>query len=568
VLHYALGPAATKPRRDKSMKRIWIVLFISAFAAGALPRGSIGVRSALVSEAEVAAANPRKPFDPADVFELLYANRPDSAVALLDSFRRSNPKDAYILVLKAKVLRERLNDEDNNKDLIRRSAEPIHAVLDTAIALANEALDRDVVDHKNYYYRGYAWLNKAQLFVLTKSYWNAGRAASHGKGDLERYLEMYPEDSDANGTLGAYLYFADAIPGFVKILSKLFFIPGGDREKGLEMLRYSTTHEGVMSVDWRFVMAAIDLVFEGNFEKGSAEFAVLLNEYPCYTRLAEPLGVVAPLYPGRTRELRDLADGAVATHLSLQGTKPDWNLVKRMKLVEAFTDTYFGRTAEGLAGFDELVQDPPRHPDWVLPIALVNRAYVLQKKGMTEEAAKDLRAVLANDRMATYHPAAKTLLESIGKPMRTIDLADLDFVGEIYAGDVAEASRLLQSWKNARGEDVLTDFYTGDLEALRGDVAAARRAYESALERSVFGGDQLYQTLSAARLAEIHGTDGRYGDAQRYLERARKYTHANYLLDFLLEARQRYYHHIESGKLEAAPSLLSPHPRGDRKGGA
>ncbi len=164
------------------MKRIWIALFISAFAAGALPGGSTGARPAGATQVDIAAASPRKPFDAAEVFELLYANRPDSALALLDSFRRSKPSDAYVLALKARVLRDGLNDEDNNKDLIRRSAEPIHAVLDTAIALADEALDRDVADHKNYFYRGYAWLNKSQLLVLTRSYWSAGRAASRGKG--------------------------------------------------------------------------------------------------------------------------------------------------------------------------------------------------------------------------------------------------------------------------------------------------------------------------------------------------------------------------------------------------
>lgn len=541
---------------------------IAACAAGAPPAGWAGARAAAPSEADIAASAPRKPFDPGDVFELLYTNRPDSAVSLLDSFRRSNPGDAYVLALKARVLRDRLNDEDNNKDLIRRSAEPIHAVLDTAIALAGDALDRGIADDRNYFYRGYAWLNKSQLYVLTRSYWSAGRAASRAKDDLERFLEKHPGDADAAGSLGAYLYFADAIPGFVKILAKLLFIPNGDREKGLEMLRYGAAHDGAMNTDWKFICAAVDLVFEGNFERGAAEFTELLEAYPGYTRLAEPLGVAAPLYPSRTRELRDLAAGAIDRHLAFERARLDWNLVKRMRLVEAFTDAYFGRSEDAVARFDELVENPPPHPDWVLPIALVNRAYLRQKKGMTEEAAKDLRTVLANKSMARHHGPAKSMLESIGEPMARVDFAELDFVGKIYGGDLDEASGLLRSWKGTRGEDAMTDFYTGDLEALAGDPRAAKAAYERALDRAAFGGDQFFQTLSAARLAEIHGGEGRYGDAQDYLQRARKYTHANYLLDFLLEARQRYYHLIESGKLEAKPSLLSPRARRDRKGGA
>jgi tetratricopeptide (TPR) repeat protein len=540
------------------MKRIGIAILAVLLAASSAREGPLRVPDARGSEADLGAGSPRKPFDAGEVLALMFANLPDSAVALLDSYRRANPNDPYVLVLKARVLRDWLNDEDNNKDLIRRSAEPIHAVLDTAIALADRALDRKVADDRNYFYRGYAWLNKSQLLVLTKSYWSAGRAASRAKDDLERYLEKHPGDADASGSLGAYLYFADAIPGFVKILAKLFFIPNGDREKGLEMLRYGAAQESPMSTDWRFISAAVDLVFEGNFERGADEFAELLDEYPYYTRLAEPLGVVAPLYPGRTREFRDLADEAVRTHLFIRSARLDWSLVKRMRLVGAFTDAYYGRPAAGLAAFDELIAEPPPHPDWVLPIALVNRAYVSQKKGMKEEAVRDLGAVLANERMSRYHPAARAILESIGKPMRTVDFADLAFVDEIYAGDLAKASVQLRSWKDAHGEDVMTDFYTGDLQALSGDAEGAREAYQRALDRAAYGGDQFFQTLSAAHLAEILGGQGRYGEAQKLIERARGYTHANYLLDFLLESRQRYYHLIESKKLEAKPSLLSP----------
>lgn len=543
------------------MRRFGAALVIWLVAAGLPGSGSVAFPGPAGWESEMYAAEPKAPFNPRGILNLVYANRPDSALSILDSFRRSNPKDPHVLVLKAKVLRERLNDEDNNKDLIRRSAEPIHAVLDTAIALSNEALGRDLRDHKHYYYRGYAWLSKAQLYVLTKSYWSAGRAASRGKNDLERYLDEYPEDPDAKGTLGAYYYFADAIPGFAKIVAKLLFIPGGDREKGLELLRYSTTHEGVMSADWKFVMAAIDLVFEGNFERGVAEFAELLEAYPNYTRLAEPLAVVAPLYLGRAQELRNIGAAAVDSHLAFQGTSIDWNLVKRMRLIQAFTDSYLIRPAGGVEEYDMLIRDPPRHPDWVLPIALLNRAYLRQKEGHADEAEKVFAAVRSNGSMTTYHRVADTMRESIGKPMKTIDLTELDFTRKIYEGDLADAARSLEAWKTTHGEDFLSDFYTGDIEALRGDLPAARRAYERALARQAYGGDQIYQTLSSARIAEILGSEGRYADAEEYLKRAQEYCHANYLLDFLFEARQRYYQLLESGKLEAKPSLLArPNP--------
>lgn len=498
----------------------------------------------------------KPPFDPRRVLDLLYINRADSALALTQFYQKANARDPYPLLLEAKVLRDRLNDEDNNKDLIRQSTPPIHAVLDRAIALSDEALERDVKDFGQYYYRGYGWLSKAQLYVLTKSYWGAARASSRGKADLERYLDKYPDDADAQGALGAYLYFADAIPGFVKIFAKLLFLPGGDREKGLDMMRYAATHEGVFSADWQFVLAAVDLVFEGHFEKGSDEFVDLLERYPYYTRLAEPIAVVATFYPARTRELFTVVDAAIDRHLALGEQFADWNLVKRLQLIQAFTESYFGRPQEAVARYAALIEAPPRNPDWVLPIALLNRGYLQQKTGNTDEASKAFDTVRTSGQTAFYRRAAEAMRESIDGPVKTIDPADLDFVRRIYEGEFDDASRMLERYKETYGEDALYEFYTGDLEMLTGDFTPARSAYERALSCDARGGEQIYQMYSAVRLAELAGTDGRYSEARALLKRAQGYCHANYLLDFLIESRQRFYQLVDAGKLDAKPSVL------------
>lgn len=558
-------PGAATRRFDPSQlmakKAIGILLVLLAANVPGRDAGGGPVRTGVGDPVPVVT---RTPFEPQRVMDLLYVNRPDSALTLLRAQQAVSPKDPFVLLLKAKVLRERLNDEDNDKNLIRRSTESIHAVIDSAIALSNEALDRDVKDYRQYYYRGYGWLRKAELNVLTRSYWGAGRAASRGKDDLERYLDRYPDDADARGILGAYFYFADAIPGFVKIVAKLLLIPVGDREKGLEMIRYAATHEGLFSTDWQFVLAAIDLVFEGNFEKGTDEFVDLLRKHPYYTRLAEPIAVVAPLYPARTKELRTAAALAVDTHLTLGPSSIDWNLVKRLRLVNAFTDSYFGRPRRAVEEYTALIEDPPRHPDWVLPIALLNRGYLLQKTGNADEARKGFETVRTNARSAYYHRVSEVMLETVGKPLKTFDLADLDFVAAIYDGAYDDAAKRLDRYKTEHGEDALSDFYTGDLAALTGDFAAARRAYERALSRSEAGGDQIYQLYSGARLAELLVAEGRYSEARQCLKRAREYWYANYLLRFLLESRERFYELVERGRIDATPGLFAPPPpRGD-----
>lgn len=531
---------------------IWISLaaFLPA-AVGSEPPGNG------LADNGIPAVQPRAPFDPKVVFDLTYISRPDSALAVLDQHHRNDPNDPFVLLLKAKVLRERLNDEDNDKNLINESTLPIHAVLDTAINICNEALDKDTVDPKYYFYRGYGWLNKAQLYVLTKGYWSAGRAAGRGKGDLERYLERYPDDPDALGMLGTYFYFADAIPNLVKLVAKLLLIPGGDREKGLEMLEYGATHEGLFTTDWRMVLAAVHLVFEGHFERGADEFAGLLEEYPRYTRLVEPLGVVAPMYPRRVREIEEAEIAALESQLAMDGKHIDWNLVKRMWLHQAFTNSYFGDVAGAMEQYQRLIEAPPDHPDWVLPISLLNHGYFEQRTGRIDAARTAYERVLAGDEMKFYHSAAKQMAASLDAAHKSVPLEDMNFVSLIYRGQVAEASAGIEHYKKTHGEDALTDFYSGDLKLFAQDLSGAKNDFERAVERKEEGGDQIYQMFAALRLAELHGQDGDIREAIEILENSKKFCHANYLLDFLIRSRKRFYELVKDGKIDSRPALLS-----------
>jgi tetratricopeptide (TPR) repeat protein len=537
------------------------LIFVAAAVPALILAGHplFGVSNAAADE--FPAVKPRSPFDPRVVFKLSYVSRPDSALTVLDRQRRIDPRDPFVLLLKAKVLRERLNDEDNDKSLIKQSTQPIHAILDTAIALCDDALDRETKDPKYYFYRGYGWLNKAQLHVLTRGYWSAGRAAGKGKGDLERYLERYPDDPDARGMLGAYLYFADAIPSFVKFVAKLLLIPGGDRDKGLEMLEYGATHDGLFSTDWRMVLAAIHLVFEGHFELGSAEFASLLAEYPLYTRLVEPLGVVAPLYPGRIREILNAEETAIGSHLALREEHIDWHLVKRMQLHRAFTESYFGNPVAAMRRYERLIDDPPDHPDWVLPISLLNHGYFNQRAGRADLARAAYQRVRSSKEMKFYHDTASELLASLDDPRTAVPVEHLDFITHIYSRRPRKAREGIRRFIERHGESALTDFYAGDLEVMGGDLAHARRLFESAVDRKESGGDQIYQMFAALRLAELSGQEGRIDDAIDNLDNAVDFCHANYLFNFLVRSRKRFYELLKDGKIDAAPALLDSNPR-------
>jgi tetratricopeptide (TPR) repeat protein len=533
---------------------------IAAIAALALASTGLGTGQAHGATGARSYVEAPKAIDPYRITGLIYSGRADSALAILNSSEYEGTPDPMVYLLRARSLRDQLSDEDDNKKLVAMDAAAVAAQLDTAITLCDEVLKHDATDPIYLYYRGRARLGKAQVNVLTRSYWSAGRNAGKAKSDLEKYLEHVPDSGDAHGDLGAFLYFADTLPGVIKFVSRLLLFPTGDRERGLEMLNFAAATPCVFQVDYQIAVAAIDLLFEGVLERGVTAMRALVDERPQYTRLVEPFGVLAPLDPLRIREYQRLEDFVLATRLDMAGAWMDWGLIRRIQLHRAYADMYFRSPSAALDQFTEFIDDPEERPDWALPLALINRGQLYAKSGRTDEALAAFQAVLATDTMSHFHDLAGQMTKSLGEPWKVVDLKDLDFIAAIYDGDVEVARAGLKEYGRRYGRDVIFYFYLGEIEVFGQDFVAAQRAYETCLSAEVEGGDQSYQMYAALRLAEVSGLQGRYKEAKHYAEKADEYIHVGYLLDFMIESRQRYYELLENGTLGIQPTILLKDP--------
>ncbi|MFQ5510902.1 MAG: tetratricopeptide repeat protein [Candidatus Krumholzibacteriia bacterium] len=499
---------------------------------------------------------PAESINPYQIMDLICDGRSDSAMTILGDEPWATSRDPMVLLLKARVMRDQLPDEDNNKELLRDDVNRIHAVFDRVIELCDEATENGALDPKFRYYRARAHFGKAQLHTLTKGYWSAGRAGGRAKKDFEEYLRHVPDDPDAQGDLGAFLYFADAIPGVVKFFSKLLFFPSGDREKGLRMIEYAATNNGPFHSDYEIARAAIDLLFDGHLEKGITAMSALVDRYPNYTRLAEPYGVLAPLYPLKLREFQRIEDKSLARHLGRRGHDANWNLVKRMHLHRAFSDMFFLSPATAVFSFTTLIDNPVARPDWMLPLALLNRGILYAKSGRTTEAREAFSGVIESEEMKFFHDTAHKLLKGLDEPYEVIELEELEFVGRIYDVRLAEASEGLERYRQNHGEDVIYHFYNGELNLVAQEFEAAARAYMAALDVEAPHIDQSYQMFAALRLAEIHGHEQRFRQAVDYIDEALKYTHAAHLFNFMVNARRRYYTLLDDGTLTDLPTML------------
>jgi tetratricopeptide (TPR) repeat protein len=492
----------------------------------------------------------------AGVLQQLYRGNSSEALAAADGLVKAYPKHPLSYLVRARVKREGLSDQDDDKKLVRKSAAPIYADIERAIGLSSEMIDSSEGAPRSYFYRGWAWMFKAQIDALSGSYWGAGRAAKKGKKDLERYLRLQPDDSDAKGIMGTFLYFADTLPTVIKFIKSLFLIPGGDREKGLEYLEYASTHGGLLTTDHKIILSAIYTIFEGRFEEGVKSFIELLDRYPSYLRLAEPLGLVAAFSPGNIRSFQKLEDRIIAHHMSKPGDQVDVLTLTRLRYHRSYSYILFNRPLKAAAEFEALAASKPERPDWLEPLSLLNLAVIYGNMGDAERAAVKLKAILEDERMKEFHDVAEEMLARMSDSPGTLDKMNPELMEAVYGRDFARARSMLENYRRKCGATIHYYFYSGEASLLEGDLEGAEKSYESALKADPPEFAQIYQMFAAVRLAELKGMHDDYDEAVDFLDKALHYYHKEFLIDMLIKGRKRYYSRLASRKLKVGPSLM------------
>jgi tetratricopeptide (TPR) repeat protein len=505
-------------------------------------------------------ANPSPSIQAKDILDQLYLGKSNRAISLAERYIELYPNDPLPCLMMARALRELLPEQDDNKELIKENASPIHDQLDKAIDLCERGLKTDDANMRLRFYRGWAWMFKAQLHALGGSYWSAGRAAAKGNKDLEKYISNHPDDPDAKGILGTFLYFADTLPSFIKIIKTLFLIPGGDREKGLDYLHYACSREGLLQTDHQIVLGAIYTIFEGRFEEGVNVFTNLLNRYPDYLRLVEPLAIVRTFYPGKIQYLQSIERNAIAR--SRQGADAGIHdeTIQRLRYHRSYANMFFESPSLAIGEFSALIDEAPGRPDWLVPLSLVNLGCLYANAGQTDKAQAAFDQVLQNEEMKRFHDIASDMMKTKDETNESLMAGDGSFIHNIYYLNPASAEAALQKYQSEKGPTVLYEFYRGETMLLSGNYEAASRHFQNALERDVPVFSQAYQMLAALRMAEIKGMQGDFRAAREHLDEGLDYYHKEFLIDMLIEGRKRFYERLEKGELEVDPTVLIANP--------
>jgi len=131
------------------------------------------------------------------------------------------------------------------------------------------------------FYKGGALGYRGRLEVHRKNWLTA---ILDGKKGLSLMMDAYTLDTTNKDTflgMGLYQYYAEAIPEEFPIVKPLmWFLPSGDKEKGIEFLTRASREGKFTNIEAKYFLLQIRFRFENDFRKALPLAEDLHNEFP------------------------------------------------------------------------------------------------------------------------------------------------------------------------------------------------------------------------------------------------------------------------------------------------
>jgi Flp pilus assembly protein TadD len=479
----------------------------------------------------------------------------DEGIALLEAAeksRQSSPAISYFIANGYwwKIFRVYIYDREAESTPYDDQFEQY---LDQTVNRCELLLKRNKKDIAALFYLGNAHSLRSRLKGLRGSYFSAGRAAAKGKGYLEQVLDLDSSQYDAYFNLGMYNYLAGALPGYAKVLKTFLFLPGGDKEKGLSLLKIAGQKSTYFGDESRILLARFyadheDLPAEAirivqSFHERFPENAWFhfwkasllsddLNNYSeaekVYNEILEKCKLGAPTY---TEELRNQTI---------------------LKLARVHSKQFDPELA--IQEIRLLLAEKPKTPSWIVIRAHLELGNLYDQIGMRSQAILSYKQVLSSRDFRDYHEQAhKRLDEKYNQKTADIYRANLEgrrlarekkyaeaetalksvlqkypdneqtlfALAELYyfIGSYPESSELLNRILNRKPREpkwLIPGVYVrlGMIYEARKQKDAARQSYEKALTTEFIASDDRNQAKRALKQIAQHKLPAEHGNTQ------------------------------------------------------
>ena len=155
----------------------------------------------------------------------------------------------------------------------------IDGLTNKVIQMTDAEIKAKPNDKDAYFERGYAkGLHASFITLADHSYAAAARQGYSARNDSEQTLKLDPQYADADMAVGIQQFAVASLPGWVRLLVGIMGV-GGNKEKGLTLLRESAAHGVVTSVESRTALSLF-LRHDGRYGEALNVQRGLAQEYP------------------------------------------------------------------------------------------------------------------------------------------------------------------------------------------------------------------------------------------------------------------------------------------------
>ncbi len=220
----------------------------------------------------------------------------DGAIQRFEKVIQAHPDDpmAYAFDLVAVIFRELYHQDlldttyyahdsflstKRDVQIPAASRQKIEDLTNKVISLADQRIRNNPRDANAYFARGYArGLHAAYITLADHSWYTAAKQGLAARGDSEQALKIDPDYADADMAIGIQQFAVASLPRFVRMVVGIAGV-GGNKEKGLDLLKVAATRGVVTPVEARTTLSLF-LRHDGRYPEALAVQHGLAVEYP------------------------------------------------------------------------------------------------------------------------------------------------------------------------------------------------------------------------------------------------------------------------------------------------
>jgi hypothetical protein len=279
---------------------------------------------------------------------------------------------------------------------------------------------------------------RASIATWENEWWDAAQLGKKMKKNAEDLVRINPENYDSDYLLGSYNYFADVLPGGVKLLRSLLFLPSGNKVDGVKQLILAYQKGKITAGEAGRTLSIIYTYFEKQHDYGVKMCNNVLAQYPDNYEVGLYKGI--NLY--FRKDWQDSQDWLqkVRTQVSAYSSKHEQDVVEKRtagEIVPVYAPLdrevryWISRNLIQMERYEdarvilESLAEPEIHkPYWIQRGVFLSLAEIELEEDHPDKAEADIDRVLKWPDVKDSHAKAKLLKE---KKKKTSTF-DLDFL--------------------------------------------------------------------------------------------------------------------------------------------